>query len=107
MTDPTVISLDEHRPHWSGPVVCNRCGWSWVAVRPVGTGLMECSKCGSISGASLSYMLALPEAFLGDQCCGQVDSAGTCCAPACIRGEALKLIDRIRLAYALEHEATP
>lgn len=48
-------------------------------------------------------MLAAAEMVLGDECCGQVDSVGVCCAPACIRGTALKLIDSIRHAYFLEH----
>lgn len=42
--------------------------------------------------------------FWGDECCGQVDGAGACCAPACIRGAALKLIENNRQAYELEHQ---
>ncbi len=98
-----VVTLDDMRPHMQGPVVCTRCQHSWTAVRPRGTGYLECPKCGAIAGGSLTLMLGYAEYVLGDDCCGQVDSAGTCCAPACIRGTALKLIDCIRLAYALEH----
>lgn len=98
-----VVSLDENRPHVSGPVVCTRCEHSWVAVRPVGVIFLECPKCGAHRGTSFMMMLAAADQILGDECCGQVDGAGVCCAPACIRGTALRLIDTIRKAYFLEH----
>lgn len=99
-----VLTLDEHRPHDAGPVICARCQHIWTAVRPAGANSLECPKCEAHMGFSHLGLLALPEAVLGDECCGQVDSAGVCCAPACIRGSALKLIDTIRLAYHLEHD---
>ncbi|WWT39925.1 hypothetical protein [Microcystis phage Mwe-JY08] len=101
-----IVSLDEHRPHDVGPVVCTRCSYSWVAVRPRGVMFLECPKCSAQRGASFMTMVTSADEILGDECCGQVDSAGTCCAPACIRGTALNLIDSIRLAYFLEHGDT-
>ena len=98
-----VVSLDAHRPHEAGPVVCTRFKHSWVAVRLLGVIFLECPKCGAHRGTGFMTMLAAADQILGDECCGQVDSAGVCCAPACIRGDALKLIDSIRLAYWLEH----
>lgn len=89
MTD--IVNLDEHRPHISGPVVCTRCRHKWVAVRPVGVDLLECSACGASLGASLDTMLHKPHIILGEGCCGQRDASGTCMAPACIFGEALKM----------------
>lgn len=45
-------------------------------------------------------------------CCGQLDASGTCTAPACIFGEALKMthdaadeIERLRKAYSLTQDA--
>lgn len=99
-----IVTLDDNRPHIAGPVVCTRCQHSWVAVRPRGVIFLECPKCGAHRGTGFMTMLAAADQILGDECCGQVDSAGVCCAPACIRGEALKLIDTIRLAYFLEHK---
>lgn len=99
-----VITLDDHRPHEAGPVICARCQHSWVAVRPIGATGLECPKCEAQAGMSFLGMLMLPECVLGDECCGQVDGDGVCCAPACIRGTVLKLIDTIRLAYWLEHD---
>ena len=98
-----IVSLDENRPHAAGPVVCGRCQHSWVAVRPVGVIWCECPKCGAMFGASFMMHMAAFETHLGDECCGQKDSAGVCAAPACIRGTALKGVDTIRLAYFLEH----
>jgi hypothetical protein len=98
-----ILNLDAARPHEAGPVVCTRCQHSWVAVRPVGVIFLECPKCGAQRGTGFMTMLAASEQILGDECCGQVDNSGTCCAPACIRGDALKLIDSIRMAYFLEH----
>ena len=103
-----IVALDDHRPHMTGPVVCLRCDHSWIAVRPLGVIFLECPKCGAHRGTGFMTMLAAAEMVLGDECCGQVDNAGVCCAPACIRGTALKLIDSIRHAYFLEHaEAKP
>ena len=90
MTD--VVDLDAHRPHLSGPVLCLRCQHEWVSVRPVDTppGL-ECPQCGAMMGYSFGNVPAAFAVMLGDECCGQVDRAGVCAAPACIRGTALKL----------------
>lgn len=42
-------------------------------------------------GRELADKLKSARDWLGDgKCCGQIDSAGVCCAPACIFGEALK-----------------
>ena len=99
-----IVSLDENRPHVAGPVICARCQHSWVAVRPVGVVFLECPKCEARFGTDFMTMLEAADQFLGDtECCGQVDSEGVCCAPACLRGTALKLIETIRLAYLLEH----
>ena len=102
MTDD-LINIADYRPHEQGPVVCTRCQYSWVAVRPTGVIYLECPKCGAHRATGFMTMLAAADQLLGDDCCGQVDSDGVCCAPACIRGDALKLIDCIRLAYFLEH----
>lgn len=99
----TIISLDDHRPHMAGPVVCARCLHTWISVRPAGELDLECPACGAMAGADLQALLATPEALLGDECCGQVDSAGTCCTPACIRGTALRAIAAIKIAYQMEH----
>jgi hypothetical protein len=74
-----------------------------VSVRPVGTDLLDCPRCQAQAGANLDTLLSQPEQFLGEYCCGQVDSDGVCCAPACIRGTALRLIRAIRTAYGQEH----
>lgn len=100
-----VAQIDEYRSYKAGPVVCTRCQYSWVAVRPAGVIFLECPSCGAQRGTGFMTMLAAADQILGDECCGQVDSNGTCYAPACIRGTALKLIDTIRLAYFLEMDA--
>lgn len=102
-----IVNIASHRPNIAGPVVCTRCSHTWVAVRPVGVIFLECPSCGAHRGTGFMTMLAAADQILGDECCGQVDSNGTCCAPACIRGDAMKLIDAIRLAYFLEHGEAP
>ena len=92
-------------PHISGPVICTRCRHKWIAVRPVGTDLLECPVCGASRGASLDTMLHMPHIILGPECCGQRDSDGVCAAPACLYGDALMLIQCLRDAYSLEHRA--
>ncbi len=99
----SVIDLDTMRPHICGPVMCGRCEHQWVAVRQAGTGWLECPKCGALRGGSLELFLNDAPHIMGDQCCGQRDSAGTCVAPACDRGTALKLIDCIAALYKAEH----
>jgi hypothetical protein len=86
-----VRHIDEARPHVSGPVLCFRCEHEWVAVRPVGTFPMECPSCGAMMGYSWSNVRFAFRDVLGDECCEQKDSTGTCCAPACIFGSAMKL----------------
>lgn len=100
-----IVDLDEHRPHISGPVVCTRCRHKWVAVRPVGTDLLECPACGANRGAGLDTMLHKPHLFLGGECCGQRDGDGVCAAPACLYGDALTLVQCIRDASHLEYIA--
>lgn len=100
-----IITLDGHRGPWiSGPVVCVRCLHNWVAVRPFGATWLECPRCGATMGGSLALMIKNAVYVLGHQCCGQRDSEGICCAPACDRGTALRLIDAIGKAYNLEHD---
>lgn len=103
MTD--IVELDEHRPHISGPVVCTRCRHKWTAVRPVGTDLLECPVCGASRGASFGTMLHKPHLILGAECCGQRDGDGVCASPACLYGDALKLVQCIRDASHLEYTA--
>ena len=98
-----LVDMADYRPHIAGPVVCTRCHHHWVAVRPVGTDLMECPSCHAMRGANLDTMLDNPQAILSDECCGQKDSDGVCMAPACLYGDALRLIHSIRVAYHLEH----
>lgn len=99
---PEVIDLSAHRPHEVGPVVCLRCSHNWVAVRPAGTSFLECPRCRASRGASLATMLSKAAEILGEECCGQTDCDGTCAAPACLRGEALKLVESIEAAVQLE-----
>ncbi len=40
-----VVSLQERRPHLSGPVRCMECGHQWAAVAPIGTCRLECPGC--------------------------------------------------------------
>lgn len=100
-----IIDLDEHRSHLSGPVICTRCRHKWIAVRPIGTDLLECPSCGANRGASLDTMLHKPHIILGQECCGQRDSDGLCAAPACLYGDTLMLVHCIRDAYLLEYRA--
>ena len=100
MTD--IVDIDEHRQHIFGPVVCTRCRHKWVAVRPVGTDLLECPVCGGNRGASLDTMLHKPHVILGGECCGQRDGDGVCAAPACLYGDALMLVHCIRDALREE-----
>ena len=86
-----VTELDTRRPHTAGPVLCLRCEHEWVSVRPVGTYPLECPKCGAMMGYSWSNVRFGFTGLVGDECCGQVDSGGVCAAPACVRGQALKL----------------
>lgn len=43
-----LINLDDNRPHKVSEVICLKCLYRWVAVRPVGTPLknLQCPKCG-------------------------------------------------------------
>lgn len=45
-----VISLDDFRPHLSGPAICSGCHHEWQAVAPVGAWELECPKCGRMMG---------------------------------------------------------
>lgn len=98
MTEPTVLA--DHRPHIHGPVVCHRCEHRWIAVRPASAKWLECPQCGSLRGGSLELYVSDPAHLLGDECCGQRDQDGKCAAPACIRGDALKLIKCVRALLA-------
>lgn len=43
-----IVSIDENKPHKVSEVICVRCHKRWIAVRHVGTRLMdlECPNCG-------------------------------------------------------------
>lgn len=40
--------IEENTPHKVSEVICVRCGYRWISVRPVGTLLkdLECKNCG-------------------------------------------------------------
>lgn len=47
-----VVTLDEYRPHWIGPCICDNCGRKWIGVVIAGaehSGL-ECPDCGKHEG---------------------------------------------------------
>ena len=41
----TVTDIDKARPHETNTVVCEDCGYKWVAVYPEGTKAIECPGC--------------------------------------------------------------
>jgi DNA-directed RNA polymerase subunit RPC12/RpoP len=43
-----VISLNKNMPHKVSEVICAKCGYRWIAVRPEKTSLkdLECKNCG-------------------------------------------------------------
>lgn len=86
-----LVDLDDHRPHIAGPVLCLRCENEWTAVRQLGAEALECPKCSAMMGYGWSNVRNAFKVVLGEECCGQVDSDGVCCAPACTYGSALKL----------------
>lgn len=102
-----VVDFDAHRPHEAGPVTCARCQHQWISVRPVGTEGLECPKCGAMAGHSLAGLLGNAKTLLASECCGQVDHTGTCAAPACIYGDALKLVLTIKRAVEAEYPTPP
>ena len=53
MTDLTVVNLDDHRPHETRYVACMECAADWIAVVPLGTGVLECEKCGEMAGETV------------------------------------------------------
>jgi hypothetical protein len=42
-----VVDIDDNIPHKVSEVICVRCGWRWLAVRPTVTRLkaLECPDC--------------------------------------------------------------
>lgn len=40
-----VVSLDEARPHTSGPCTCLGCHHEWVGAVPVGVDVIQCPRC--------------------------------------------------------------
>lgn len=48
-----ISHIEEAMPHKVSEVMCVRCGYRWVAVRPEGTLLkhLECPECGVQGGA--------------------------------------------------------
>lgn len=97
-----VVDITERMPHEAGRIVCWGCLHEWVSVRPVGVRSLECPKCGAMRGLSLEVAMAWPEDVLGNECCGQTDSDGTCVAPACVRGDALRLHATLRRLIEIE-----
>lgn len=62
MTDGKVVSLDAHRPHACGYVICWDCGAVWMAVWPAEEGLeerLECGDCGARRSLPISETDAL------------------------------------------------
>lgn len=46
-----IASLDDYRPHMTGPVRCAACGHEWEAISPIGMfDAMECPDCGLMKG---------------------------------------------------------
>jgi len=43
-----IIDIDALKPHKVSEVICVKCGYRWIAVRPVGVLLkeLECERCG-------------------------------------------------------------
>lgn len=98
-----VKNIDDARPHMAGPVICFRCEREWVSVRPVGEYPLECPSCGAMMGYSWSNVRAVFDDLLGQECCGQKDADGVCLAPACVRGQAMKLATLVHRLGFLEH----
>jgi len=46
----SVTSLDDYRPHRSGPAKCCNCHHIWTAVAPVNNDDLECPECGLCKG---------------------------------------------------------
>ena len=67
-----VISMDDHRPHLSGPCQCVACRHEWVAVAPVGTTVMTCPSCGEHKGGRFSMILPPGDTMDGCGLCGNV-----------------------------------
>lgn len=40
----------DNTPHKTGPATCSYCKYTWIAVAPVGTDVLECPKCRITSG---------------------------------------------------------
>lgn len=98
-----VIDLDSRMPHVAGPVLCFRCEHEWIGVRRTGDYPLECPKCGAMMGYSWSNVRDVFKVVLGDDCCGQVDRYGSCCAPSCTYGSALKLAILVHRLGIMEH----
>lgn len=43
-----IVDINEYKPHKVSEVICIKCAYRWLAVRPVGTLLkdLECPNCG-------------------------------------------------------------
>lgn len=95
----TIANIDDFREHIAGPCICIRCGDEWIGVSMPDVINLECKSCGSMSGVRYENFLDGVKSYIGDDCCGDVDDDGICCAPACRRGETLKVVGRaLRLA---------
>lgn len=46
--DPKTVDINENIPHRVSEVICVKCAYRWIAVRPVNTFLkdLECPWCG-------------------------------------------------------------
>jgi hypothetical protein len=101
------MSAQVHDIWKHGPACCLRCLYVWHAVRPASALALECPACGAARGYGADELLAAPRLALGDECCGQKDSADTCVAPACLMGDALKAFNALRLLLAAERSGPP
>ena len=57
-----VVDFDDAKrskePHLSAPVRCMNCGYSWVAVAPVGTVVFDCPHCELEKGVAETFVYA-------------------------------------------------
>lgn len=45
-----VVDLQSRRPHIQGPAICTQCDYTWHAVEPVGTKVLDCPECKTSKG---------------------------------------------------------
>lgn len=55
--NPKVVTLDDRRPHTTGPAKCMKCKHEWDAVVPAKLHMFDCPECGFESGMFHNYQV--------------------------------------------------